>query len=92
MVFEAQLSTVNISPNTYAIRFQTYADYLPKENQFLLSENGNLNEAAANLFSTMRKLDAMQIDLIIAERFPTIGIGRAINDRLERATSKNLHS
>lgn len=91
MVFEDQLSTVNISAKTFAIRFNTFADYLPKENQFLLSESENINEAAANLFSTMRKLDEMPIDLIIAERFPAFGIGRAINDRLERAASKNSH-
>jgi hypothetical protein len=34
----------------------------------------------------------MEMDLIIVEHFPTIGIGRAINDRLERAASKNLHA
>jgi L-threonylcarbamoyladenylate synthase len=92
MVFEDQLSNININKKTYAIRFSTFAEYLPKENQFILSPAGSLNEAASNLFSTMRKMDAIEMDLIIAERFPNIGIGRAINDRLERATSKNLHS
>jgi len=92
LVFENDLDKSKITEHTYALRFNTYADYLPKENQFLLSANADLNEAAAHLFSTMRKMDAMEIDLIVAEKFPSVSIGRAINDRLERAASKNLHS
>jgi|694.fasta_scaffold09298_6 L-threonylcarbamoyladenylate synthase len=92
IIFEENREEIAITENTFALRFKSYADYLPKENQFLLSPEGNINEAAANLFSTMRKMDAMEMDLIIVEHFPTIGIGRAINDRLERAASKNLHA
>jgi L-threonylcarbamoyladenylate synthase len=56
--------------------------------EMILSKRGNLNEAAAALFSSMRKMDAANVDLIIAERFPDEGIGMAINDRLERAAFK----
>lgn len=51
----------------------------------VLSPSGDLIEAAANLFSAMRKLDEAGLDIIIAERFPEQGLGLAINDRLERA-------
>ena len=37
----------------------------------------------------MRLLDQADLDVIIAEQFPNIGIGRAINDRLERAAYKD---
>jgi L-threonylcarbamoyladenylate synthase len=50
-----------------------------------LSESGDLHEAARNLFSAMRKLDADSSAIIIAEPVPDYGIGRAINDRLRRA-------
>ena len=53
--------------------------------QRILSPSGDLNEAACQLFSAMRELDNSDVDLILAERFPATGIGRAINDRLERA-------
>jgi L-threonylcarbamoyladenylate synthase len=33
----------------------------------------------------MHRLDAANLDVIIAEKFPDDGIGKAINDRLERA-------
>jgi L-threonylcarbamoyladenylate synthase len=50
-----------------------------------LSENGDLREAASNLFGALRKLDAQALDLIVAELVPNIGLGLAINDRLLRA-------
>lgn len=57
------------------------------ENEIVLSPTENLSEAAQNLFSALRQLDNMNIDLIIAEKVPDIGIGRAINDRLTRAAA-----
>jgi L-threonylcarbamoyladenylate synthase len=61
---------------------------LAVEKEILLSPSGNLEEAAAGLFRAMRLLDQSDLDVIIAERFPNTGIGRAINDRLERAAYK----
>ncbi len=52
----------------------------------LLSPRGDLREAAAGLFAAMRRLDARSLDAIIADRFPNVGLGRAINDRLARAS------
>ena len=53
----------------------------------VLSAQGDLSEAARNLFAAMRELDEKKYDLIVAELMPDIGIGRAINDRLLRAAS-----
>ena len=53
-----------------------------------LSDSGDLNEAAANLFGSMRELDDMGLEAIIAVRVPNEGLGRAINDRLYRASLK----
>ncbi len=52
----------------------------------VLSADGNLKEAASNLYSTLHYLDSLGLDLIVAERFPDYGLGKSINDRLERAT------
>jgi L-threonylcarbamoyladenylate synthase len=54
----------------------------------MLSPTGSLGEAAAGLFRAMRLMDQSDLDVILAERFPDTGIGRAINDRLERAAYK----
>ena len=53
-----------------------------------LSQNGDLGEAAQNLFSKLRTLDNLPVDKIIAEPVPDYGLGKAINDRLKRAASK----
>ena len=52
----------------------------------VLSEKGSLKEATANLYAAMHRLDAQNLDLIIAQKFPEIDLGKSINDRLERAT------
>lgn len=52
-----------------------------------LSPSGELHEAARNLFRILREVDAENPDLVIAEKVPEEGIGRAVNDRLERARS-----
>jgi L-threonylcarbamoyladenylate synthase len=51
-----------------------------------LSEKQDLREAAANLFGSLRELDELGLDLIVAERVPSEGLGAAILDRLERAS------
>jgi L-threonylcarbamoyladenylate synthase len=51
-----------------------------------LSERQDLREAAANLFRYLRELDALGLDLIVAERVPSRGLGAVILDRLERAS------
>ncbi len=56
------------------------------EHQEVLSTTGNLLEATANLYAALHRLDKCKLDIIIAEKFPEIGLGKTINDRLERAT------
>jgi L-threonylcarbamoyladenylate synthase len=57
-----------------------------------LSERADLREAAANLFRFLRELDALDVDLIVAERVPDQGLGAAIMDRLRRAAHKERDS
>jgi L-threonylcarbamoyladenylate synthase len=52
----------------------------------ILSKPGDLKEAASNLYSALHILDNLNLDLIVAQRFPDFGLGKSINDRLERAT------
>jgi L-threonylcarbamoyladenylate synthase len=52
-----------------------------------LSASGDLVEAAANLFSHLRTLDASGAHIIAVMRIPNEGLGEAINDRLARAAA-----
>ena len=53
----------------------------------LLSEGGNLLEAAANLFEILHELDSLALERVYVERVPDEGLGVAINDRLYKARS-----
>jgi L-threonylcarbamoyladenylate synthase len=52
-----------------------------------LSPRGDLIEAAANLFSHLRALDASGAKRIAVMKVPHEGLGEAINDRLARAAA-----
>ncbi len=52
-----------------------------------LSLEGDLNEAAANLFSHLRSLDQGGAARIAVMPIPEVGLGMAINDRLRRAAA-----
>jgi len=51
-----------------------------------LSPNGDLREAAANLFAMLRELDKSAARIAVSP-IPDTGIGEAINDRLRRAAA-----
>ncbi|MEO1030695.1 MAG: L-threonylcarbamoyladenylate synthase [Bacteroidota bacterium] len=54
--------------------------------KIVLTQGRNLNEAASKLYDALHQLDKQDLDIIIAERLPDYGLGKSINDRLDRAT------
>jgi len=72
-------------PHTATITLSRVFDTVSQENQKVLSPKGNLKEAAANLFKSLRELDRDDVEIILAELMPDYGLGPAINDRLKRA-------
>jgi L-threonylcarbamoyladenylate synthase len=58
---------------------------LPRAAYLNLSEQGDLNEAAANLFTMLHQLDGGGFKSIAVMDIPGTGLGMAINDRLRRA-------
>jgi len=56
------------------------------KNYFYLSTKNNLNEAAKNLYSCLRKIKNKGYKSIAVEKISNKGLGKAINDRLQRAS------
>ena len=56
----------------------------------ILSAGHDLREAASNLFQGIRKLDKINLDIIIAEPLPEKGLGLAIMDRLKKASAGHV--
>lgn len=54
----------------------------------VLSANGDLKEAGRRLYAALHTLDKLSLDVIIAERLPDVGLGRTMNDRLQRAIAE----
>ncbi len=61
----------------------------PKFNFYHLSQSGDLNEAAKNLYSTLRRIKKDKFKSITVEKIKNQGLGRTINDRLLRASKFN---
>ena len=55
--------------------------------EITLSETGSFEEIAQNLYKSMHEMDHSGIDILIIEKIPEEGMGKAINDRLSRASS-----
>ena len=55
---------------------------------FNLSERRSDTEAATNLFKGLRVLGSTQVTKIFTHLLPENGLGRAVNDRLQRAANK----
>ena len=75
-----------------SIKGEAYITLKKKNNKnknfFYLSKNGNLNEAAKNLYSILRKVKKKGYKSIAIEKIVNYGIGQSINDRLNRASKK----
>ena len=56
------------------------------KNYFYLTTEDNLNEAAKNLYSCLRKIKNKGYKSIAVEKIPNKGLGKTINDRLYRAS------
>ncbi len=57
------------------------------KNIFNLSRNGSLNEAAKNLYKTLRNIKNLKYKKINIIKIPNYGLGVAINDRIKKASN-----
>ena len=56
------------------------------KNYYYLSKKNNLQQSAKNLYTLLRKIKKDGYKFIAVEKIPNKGIGKTINDRLERAS------
>lgn len=86
-----RLNATSVEPGEALLAFGALGDIKPKY-CLNLSPSGDLIEAAAHLFSYLRKLDKSGCETIAVTPIPTDGLGEAINDRLSRAASPKTQS
>lgn len=79
----------NYPPEAVAIiSLNTSFPEIAPDRQIVLSEKGDLPEAAQRLFYALREADKWSVRYILTEFVPDTGLGRAINDRLKRAAAQ----
>lgn len=59
-------------------------------NILVVGSRKNKETIAKNLFNTLREFDNLDVDIILAEGIDTIGIGRAIMNRIIKASGNNV--
>jgi L-threonylcarbamoyladenylate synthase len=79
-----RLDAVSITPGEALLSFGPHA-ITGAAAELNLSSDGDLREAAANLFAMLRELDNSTYRAIAVMAVPKTGLGLAINDRLHRA-------
>jgi L-threonylcarbamoyladenylate synthase len=86
---EGELEAIPLGPDEGRLYFSlpNNEDNMEQERIKVLSETGDLTEAASNFFDMLHELDSLGLSLIRAEKVPGSGLGEAINDRLRRAQS-----
>lgn len=67
------------------LSFKTSFENHAVQHQIIVSAKGDLAEATSKLYDALHELDNLDLDIIIAEIFPDFGLGKSINDRLQRA-------
>jgi L-threonylcarbamoyladenylate synthase len=80
--------TILNADGSTAFVFLKRTDQKAASNHFFLTKEGDLSEAASNLYALLHDLDDGSFSCILVEKMPDYGIGQAINDKLERAKSK----
>ncbi len=59
------------------------------EHHLQLSREANLNDAASRFFHALHEANHAHTEIILIEEFPDEGLGRAMNDRARRASSRD---
>ncbi len=76
------------NPRSSFLAFKKHTERPVSKHTHTLSDRGDLREAAARFFSCLIDLDRDDVDVIYAETVPEEGLGKAIMERLRKASKK----
>lgn len=91
LVYEfASIDPSKVTPKTGSL---SWKNTLPGAGVSKVLSGGNsLEEAAESLYSSLIELDQMRLDHIYCERFPDEGLGKTINERLEKSANRQSNN
>ncbi len=75
-----------LGKKVFFLGYDKFHPHISLERQLLLTETKSITEAAANLFVHLNSISGLDVDEVWAVEAPNDGLGKAINDRLRRAS------
>ena len=78
----------SLNKNYGYIGYHEIINGVPAENQFLLSKEKDLGIASSNLYHALHYMDKKGFDGIFICQFPSKGLGKSMNDRIQKAIAK----
>lgn len=88
-IITSGMSKKHYAPNTKVILVDSIETYIQNNKDLKIGvlEFGKLdiNTIAKNYYQKLNELDKAGYDVIVAKKFKNSGIGRALNDKIERA-------
>lgn len=83
-----EMDTNEDSEHVGYIGFDKLNESIPVENQFLLSDEADLKIASKNLYHSLHYMDQKNFKKIYICKFPLMGLGLSMNDRITKAIAK----
>ncbi len=71
------------------ITYNHYTNHIEHKDQIILCEDNHFETAAKHLYESLHQMDQRGYEILMVKKFPPIGIGKAINDRLQRAETRH---
>lgn len=70
------------------ITYNSLVQGIPASQQLLICESNDFKMAAKQLYAALHQIDKEGYDVIVVRKFPGMGMGNTLNDRLQRASVK----
>ena len=70
------------------ITYNSLIEGIPTSQQVLICEGNDFSTAAKKLYAALHQVDKDGYDVILVRKFPSMGMGNTLNDRLLRASFK----
>lgn len=83
-----EMDSIEDTENVGYIGFDKLERSIPVENQFLLSEGGDIKMASKNLYHSLHYMDQKNFEKIYISKLPAKGLGLSMNDRITKAIAK----
>lgn len=89
-IVEEEKKYIEEGYNVAILTVDEHKNYFSSSNIISLGSKENLSDIAKNLYKALRECDYTKADIILSEGFDDYGVGKAIMNRLEKASGNDI--